>query len=198
MIARRFLSWVRHVVTACVTRIRNVFSGEHAPQMVPAGQAGARSERSQSDLTASGGSWIDDGRRLRSQVNPLDAHRRDVSQSSGAPRATSASEPVRQRSLSGSQQGLTGLPEVSAALRPDVPTDVPPPIAGDSHTEHVDVTNLEELEQLDAGQRRLVLLRYLVRQRVYNEGFPGDRIPQQYHHSVGLDESSPADDGSPA
>ena len=40
-------------------------------------------------------------------------------------------------------------------------------------------------------RRRMVFLRYLVRRRVYNEGFAPGEAPPQYHHSLGLD-----DDGS--
>lgn len=43
-----------------------------------------------------------------------------------------------------------------------------------------------DLEGLSAVERRLVLLRYLVRQRVYNEGFSRDRTPAQYHRSLGM------------
>jgi hypothetical protein len=45
---------------------------------------------------------------------------------------------------------------------------------------------LELMDDLDDTTRRLLFLRRLVRQRVYNEGFSMDETPQQYRHSHGL------------
>ena len=42
------------------------------------------------------------------------------------------------------------------------------------------------MDDLDDGTRRLLFLRRLVRQRVYNEGFALDQTPRQYRHSLGL------------
>ncbi|MEO7001516.1 MAG: hypothetical protein ABI068_06920 [Ktedonobacterales bacterium] len=41
-------------------------------------------------------------------------------------------------------------------------------------------TSLDDVDRLTEAQRRLVFLRYLVRQRVYNEGFPAQQTPDQY------------------
>lgn len=43
---------------------------------------------------------------------------------------------------------------------------------------------LAELEGMDAVRRRLELVRYLVRRRVYNEGFSPDETPEQYRWST--------------
>ena len=45
-------------------------------------------------------------------------------------------------------------------------------------------------------RRRMFFLRYLVRRRVYNEGFAPGEAPPQYHHSLGLDDDG-ADDTLP-
>jgi hypothetical protein len=41
--------------------------------------------------------------------------------------------------------------------------------------------------------RRLMALKYLVRLGIYNEGFASTSVPDQYQHSLGMDESSMAD-----
>jgi hypothetical protein len=37
--------------------------------------------------------------------------------------------------------------------------------------------------------RRLMALKYLVRLGIYNEGFANSSVPDQYQHSLGMDES---------
>ncbi len=46
--------------------------------------------------------------------------------------------------------------------------------------------SFEHMDELDDLTRRLIFLRRLVRQRVYNEGFAVEETPQQYRHSHGL------------
>jgi hypothetical protein len=41
--------------------------------------------------------------------------------------------------------------------------------------------------------RRLMALKYLVRLGIYNEGFASSSVPDQYQHSLGMDESHLAD-----
>jgi hypothetical protein len=54
-------------------------------------------------------------------------------------------------------------------------------------------TSLDSAEGTDETQRKLIFLRYLVRHGVYNEGFANNGIPEQYHRSLGLDDSGDAD-----
>lgn len=68
----------------------------------------------------------------------------------------------------------TSAPLASIASSADA--SATPPIDGDGD-------HLTELEGMDAVQRRLVLIRYLVRQRVYNEGFSAEDTPEQYRWS---------------
>lgn len=46
--------------------------------------------------------------------------------------------------------------------------------------------SFDQMGDLDDMTRRLLFLRRLVRQRVYNEGFAADETPRQYRHSLGL------------
>jgi hypothetical protein len=45
----------------------------------------------------------------------------------------------------------------------------------------------------DESGRRLMALKYLVRLGIYNEGFASSSVPDQYQHSLGMDESNLAD-----
>lgn len=53
-------------------------------------------------------------------------------------------------------------------------------------TGELSAASLAAIEQLDATQRRLIFLRYLVRQGIYNEGFGSHPLPEQYWRSRGL------------
>ncbi len=54
--------------------------------------------------------------------------------------------------------------------------------------------SFDQMDDLDDLTRRLLFLRRLVRQRVYNEGFAMDETPTQYRHSLGLSDQ-PGDRG---
>jgi hypothetical protein len=72
------------------------------------------------------------------------------------------------------------------APEPDeTPAAVPAVPAAQVYEEQGD--ELTNLEHLDTQTRRLMLLRHLVRKRIFNEGFVGDDIPRQYRKSLGLE-----------
>jgi hypothetical protein len=59
--------------------------------------------------------------------------------------------------------------------------------------------SLEEIEAMDASQRKLIFLGYLVRQGIYNEGFKAPELPEQYRRSQGRDqEPATPDQDAPA
>jgi hypothetical protein len=74
-----------------------------------------------------------------------------------------------------------------AALAPE-PSDAAR-IVPVTHSAGSSGDDLGELEQVDVETRRLMVLRHLVRQRVFNEGFTTGEIPRQYRRSLGLEES---------
>lgn len=76
------------------------------------------------------------------------------------PTSPQASEP-----LAASLQRLADMPDFAD------PVDAP--------------ESFEQLDDLDDMTRRLLFLRRLVRQRVYNEGFPPEHTPEQYRRSIG-------------
>lgn len=94
-------------------------------------------------------------------------HVSNVSNVTGEPPAPLASrEPTQPASepLSASLQRLSELPDAS-------------------------LESLDQMDALDDMTRRLLFLRRLVRQRVYNEGFAMRDTPAQYRHSLGLSET---------
>ena len=63
--------------------------------------------------------------------------------------------------------------------RPEFPTM--PPAGSDEHPAS------------NESGRRLMALKYLVRLGIYNEGFASSSVPDQYQHSLGMDESHMVD-----
>lgn len=74
--------------------------------------------------------------------------------------AREPSQPVVSEPLSASLQRFSDLPDT-----PDI---------------------FDMMDDLDETTRRLLFLRRLVRQHVYNEGFGFGQTPQQYRHSLGM------------
>jgi hypothetical protein len=145
-------------------------------------------------------SWLEDGRRLRprsalSGKSGSDG-RPDASSSPGGlrrPRSGIPTAPGRltphlgpgAANLTTSEGAAHVLASTSPALTPS-PSALPPDILVDFSGE-LSAATLAAIEGMDSTQRRLIFLRYLVRQGIYNEGF-GERIlPEQYWRSRGVD-----------
>jgi len=54
------------------------------------------------------------------------------------------------------------------------------------------------LEAMDASERKLVFLGYLIRQGIYNEGFSVRELPEQYWRSRGREQDAPAPGEDPS
>jgi hypothetical protein len=143
-------------------------------------------------------SWLEDGRQLRlrpakslrSEPNtrpdapesPREIHRPRT----GVPVVPSTSVP-RPGSAPANLAASESAPHfVASASAPPSPSAPPPDISVD-FTGELSADALAAIEGMDATQRRLVFLRYLVRQGVYNEGFSERILPQQYWRSRGVD-----------
>jgi hypothetical protein len=134
------------------------------------------------------GNWLEDGRRLRAHIAsafiaPQDEPRRaDVR----AERPRVASGPNRRGA-----EAPSALPQTAPLVPPGtVATPASPTAFGDK--------SLEEIEAMDADQRKLIFLGYLVRQGIYNEGFKAAELPEQYQRSQGRDQESSPPDQDPA
>jgi hypothetical protein len=127
------------------------------------------------------GDWLEDGRRLRVRLAsaftaPQDEQRRvDVR----------AQEVGRPRVISGPNRRNAETPVALPQTAPLIPPGTA--LAPASPTSFADAS-LEEIEAMDAGQRKLIFLSYLVRQGIYNEGFKGSDVPEQYRRSQGRDQ----------
>jgi hypothetical protein len=114
-----------------------------------------------------------------------------------APRDIGASptRPLRHKTAPVVSPASAELPAPRIILTPlapepdETPAAVPAVPAAQTYEEQGD--ELTNLEHLDTQTRRLMLLRHLVRKRIFNEGFVGDDIPRQYRKSLGLEAPPP-------
>lgn len=152
--------------------------------------------------------WLADGRRVRLRVrlnarqggaldecanaNQMARHdrvdRQDVVRPASA-RITAPREPIVQGFPMPSTPTADGAAHSRTAASSTAPSSpaLPPDIRVD-FTGELSAATLAAIEQLDATQRRLIFLRYLVEQGVYNEGFGSHPLPEQYWRSRGRGE----------
>jgi hypothetical protein len=183
MLVRRFVNWLRNRIAALPLRRGSPRKAARVPMLI--GQGSADASKSPRLHASTFSNWLDNGRRLR----PF-AARRSSRVREELPSGPVAAPPDTGAAPAGEALAL-GQPCESALVSHGVGTGeaissgLPAP-ATDAH-----LSPLEGIEQLDATQRRLVFLQYLVRQGIYNEGYALQDLPPQYHHSAGMDE--PAD-----
>jgi hypothetical protein len=120
--------------------------------------------------------WLDDTRRMRPRSSTTDGWAardgQNRSTRSGRPNSVPlASLPPQDRALG--RPNLTH--EISVPTpRPEFPT-MPP-------------AGTKNQPASDESGRRMMALKYLVRLGIYNEGFANSSVPDQYQHSLGMDE----------
>jgi hypothetical protein len=153
--------------------------------------------------------WLEEGKRLRirrdatagaRQDRPMLHLADDLSASArerGHARIGTTTTPLPRLGGSANTPNLAdtpgegSLPQVLAPMPAPAPASqpvfaLPPDILVEFGGDYGAAT-LDAIESMDETQRRLVFLRYLVRQGVYNEGFGDRRLPEQYRRSRGLD-----------
>jgi hypothetical protein len=189
---------VRDFFDRVIARLAGRAGGSRSSQQPVLNSVAARAAAAEQRLSAaprhSIGNWLEDGRRLRVRITaafiaPQEESRRLDVRLQGAERPRVVSSPNRR-----SGEAPAPLPQTAPLTQPGAL------VAPSSPTSFGD-TPLEEIEAMDAEQRKLIFLGYLVRQGVYNEGFKGPDLPQQYRRSQGRDQdpSAPdADDGASA
>lgn len=196
MIVRRFMSWLRLTVASSLERARrrSVTQPVREPSLVGVASQAGPAERASTGLSLS--SWLDNGRRLRPRLrltprDPRDPgliptrplrHKTQPAAISATPAPSASPAPAE------APAPRANIAPLAAAEPSDTTRIVPV-----THTTGVGGDDLGDLERLDAETRRLMLLRHLVRQRVFNEGFATGDIPRQYRRSLGLDEPVPED-----
>lgn len=184
MIVRRFMYWLRVTITASLKGARQRSAQPPVREPMLVGSATPRTATGQPAIGLSLSSWLDNGRRLRPRLRIAP---RDI--------GASPTRPLRYKPAPMVSPATAEIPAPRIALTPlapepaDTPAAVPAAPAAQVYEEQGD--DLTNLEHLDTQTRRLMLLRHLVRKRIFNEGFVGDDIPRQYRKSLGLEASPP-------
>lgn len=177
MIVRRFMGWLRLTLAGSLSGTRRQTIDRNVRESVLVGASSQRDSLEQSLPALSLSSWLDNGRRLRPRLRLTSMPRES---------GVTTTRPLRHKSQPASAAAEPSIPRISLAPVPVEPMDATPMVpavyVGDEQGD-----DLSNLEQLDAETRRLMLLRHLVRRRVFNEGFAGNNIPKQYHRSLGLE-----------
>lgn len=189
MIVRRFMNRLRLTVIASLRGARQRSAEPSAREPMLVGSATPHSATGQATLGLSLSSWLDNGRRLRPRLRMAP---RDI--------GASPTRPLRHKPapVASPASASAEIPAPRIALTPIAPesTETPAPVPAvpavpAAHTLEEQGDDLTDLERLDTQTRRLMLLRHLVRKRVFNEGFVGDDIPRQYRKSLGLEAPPP-------
>jgi hypothetical protein len=165
MIVRRFVNWLKDRIAAATELQHRSRAVEREPLL--------------SGRTIN--NWLDNGRRLRPDV-ARNATNTEIS-ATIVEVTYQTSLPAAEEAIAVSQPCEPTLKSQSLGASETAASSSPPAVAEPSPA------ILEGIEQLDAEQRGLVYLKYLVRHGVYNEGYPTQELPAQYHRSAGLDES---------
>ena len=182
MIVRRFMNWLRLTVAASRGRARQRSAEQRVrePVLVGAATQSGLAEHASYGLSLS--NWLDNGRRLRPRLRltPRDP-------------GLTPTRPLRHK-LQPAAMPAQPAPVEAPAPRANLAPLAPEPsdatrIVPVTHSGSSSGDDLGGLEQVDVETRRLMVLRHLVRQRVFNEGFTTGEIPRQYRRSLGLEES---------
>jgi hypothetical protein len=182
MLVRRFQQWLTGFLSRVTDPLRSRTPVQAERDAV---LSGARCQGAASAAHASG-NWLDDGRRLRPGTGPLGpAHADQVPLGPAAAGEASGRTPKASRPSATTAQGENSLPP------PADPPTVHPPVAVPPAQPLIASVSFEAgADERDVQMRRgLASLKYLVRLGIYNEGFKGERVPEQYQRSLGMDGS---------
>jgi hypothetical protein len=124
--------------------------------------------------------WLDDTRRMRPRSSTTGGGAARDGQNRPARSGRPNTVPLASLPLQDRTPGHPNPAHETPAPtpRPEYPTMPPPASAQQASNE---------------GGRRLMALKYLVRLGIYNEGFASSSVPDQYQHSLGMDESHMVD-----
>lgn len=181
MFVQRLKNWVHRLLTRIGNRFRYVTPPARAQQPV---HAGAHVTTARAAPAPTLGRWLDDGRRLRPRLRRATPSEPPRTDRAAEIRPGSLSIPQREAALPSRSRPLMG--DESAApvtLTPARPAPPAQPV--------IISAEFEDAAGASEEQRSLMSLKYLVRIGLYNEGFTSSQVPDQYQHSLGLDETPP-------
>jgi hypothetical protein len=135
------------------------------------------------------GHWLDDNRRIRPQLTPSPEGwvARDRQARMSRSLRPDSSSFTSSRSLDGADEHSRPAYEQSApttASPKEESASLLPLEPGNGDRVEENSARLDDEET----RRRLLGLKYLVRLGIYNEGFAASGTPDQYQHSLGMDE----------
>jgi hypothetical protein len=186
---------VRDFLNRLIARFTGRASRLRSPQSVlhPVASRSAAGRDSGATERHALANWLEDGRRLRVRLTsafaaPQEELRRPDVRAQNTERPRVISGPNRRAA----DAGPSGpLPQTAPLTPPSlVPSQAGPTSFADA--------SLEEIEAMDASERKLVFLGYLIRQGIYNEGFSVRELPEQYWRSRGREPDAPAPGEDPS
>lgn len=189
MFLQRLTKWFTKTVSRIISHIHDALTYEPVREPVMSGHARTAPPSLMSADYLLPPNWLEDSRRLRPQLLTPDApaQRRPVEkQSLERPEKPQLSGQARMTGASG-QAARVGAPQPqqpSRAIPPSQAGRTIPASPADTNAHH-------DLVDDQVLRRRLMSLKHLVRLGIYNEGFASGLTPEQYHHSLGIDD----DDG---
>jgi hypothetical protein len=172
MIVRRLMARLGRVFSTSSTNERVTRARQIALQ-ASARPSGQRGSAAQSGLR----NWLEDGQRLR-PPRPWSLPQ-PASGDALTPAITTPLPAERERVVSGRVRLTSDLASITPQEVPapaSLPLEPLPALADLASA----AATLDAAEGLDAARRRLMFMRYLVRQRIYNEGFTPEELPAQY------------------
>jgi len=180
MFVQRLLRWFAALPARLSSRSVDIPAREvvHAGGQTRATAAHSPSYRPSGGLATA--RWLDDARRLRPvRFGPANSSER----ARPTARPSAGGESRRERESANRPRPTPPLERSVKPAQPSQPVaPAPAPAAA-----------MPPLPHHSPAERELLALRHLVRLGIYNEGFTNNRVPEQYRHSLGLDDASDED-----
>jgi len=186
MFLQRLTKWIKNTLSRIISHVRTAFTYEAEGEPVASNYTQVTEHSFVSADYLLPPNWLEDARRLRPQLlTPDETSRRRPLETTPLERAEKQQLPSQSLTAgTNNQAARVGSSQAQQPPRPAPPAQPTRAIPASPK----DVTSHDETADDQALHRRLMSLKHLVRLGVYNEGFASGRTPEQYHHSLGIDE----------
>ena len=186
MFLQRLTKWFKETFSRIVSHVRAAFTYDDEREPVTSDYTRVTEHSFVSADYLLPPNWLEDARRLRPQLlTPDETSLRRPLETKPAEKAEKQQLPSQGRTTSTNNQAA----RVGSSQAQQPPRSTPPtqPVQA-IPTSPKDSAAHDEAADDQLLHRRLMSLKHLVRLGVYNEGFGSGRTPEQYHHSLGIDE----------